>query len=119
MSEAHLACLDELKDLCTRALQTLKSGAAFDHPAFSETFQLTLDKLSDLGPVVPDTPFVIPCRRKLKELQRVRDQLDEQVRSERAQLGSKLKDTARGNRGLEAYSKATLGLVSRPKRGKL
>ena len=119
MSEAHLACLDELQTLCTNALQTIKNGVAFDHPAFSEAFQVALDELTNLGPVLPDTPYLIPCRRKLKELQRVRDQLDEQIRSERAHLGLKLKDTARGSRGLEAYSKASLGLVSRAKRGKI
>ena len=119
MSEAHLARLDDLHHICRNALTALRNGEAFDHALFAKDFQDALDRLTGLGPVGPETPYMIPCRRKLKDLQRIRDQLDEQVRSERSQLGSKLKDTARGNRGLKAYSKTTLGLASRNKRGKL
>ncbi len=114
MSE-RLDHVDQLILLCRTTLADLRAGNLPDLETFSVKFDETFAALEviDARDGVPDDSTSL--RRRLRELDRIRTELAEELAVMHSEMGDKLTQMNTGKKGIDAY-RSTLGEKQRGNR---
>jgi hypothetical protein len=108
----HLERLQEITSTCRRLLDEVRSGNLADFDGFSEQFDREYEALALVPSESLDEQSKIIFRRKLRELERVRGHLFDELKGTHVDLSKRLTDISKGQIGLDAY-KSTLKGVQR------
>ena len=87
--------------------------------AFNVAFTAHFEELASHPPIEEDDPGLDAYRSKLKELDRLRRQLESRLGKDRTEMLGKLGRMARGRRGLDGYRAALEGDKRGPRRGQV
>jgi hypothetical protein len=88
----------------------MRSGHAPDLPDFNDRFDVAFGALAALGPVDVQSDNAQKCRQRLRELARLRSQLDRDLASIRDGVSGRLTKVVRGRRGLKGYLSSVNGV---------
>ena len=112
MSAAHLQEVDQLIRLCRSACDEVQSGRLSDFDVFDAQFDGAFERLCALGEVDGTPTEQAVVRRRLKDLEKVRRQLTNELHDLRKQMADRLIGVNRGRKGLNAYRRS-VGRVGR------
>jgi hypothetical protein len=103
VSAQHLEQIDSLLSLVRETVALMRSGSAPDLPSFNVRFDDTFGALTALGPVDTADGDAHECRQRLRELERLRVELDRDLAHIRDGISGRLTNIVRGRRGLKGY----------------
>jgi hypothetical protein len=112
LSAAHLREVESLIHICRGACEEVQSGRLTDLEAFDARFDGVFERLCELGEVTGTPAEQSAVRRRLKDLEKVRLQLANELNELRKQMADRLIGVSRGRKGLSAY-RHTLGRSGR------
>ena len=118
MSTERFLKIDNLMAACRQLIQEVRSGSQADFTSFGERFEQEFAELTEqstLNNLKADELLLL--RRRLRELDRIRRQLIEELAESRSVLVAKLTGISKGQQGLHAYKATAQGLQLGSKRG--
>jgi hypothetical protein len=117
LSAAHLREVESLIEICQNARDDAQSGHLTDLEQFDAQFDVSFERLCALGEIdgPPDHTFMV--RRRLRDLERIRVQLANELKDLRRQMAHRLSGVSRGRKGLTAYRSTVGGNVRGALRG--
>jgi hypothetical protein len=117
LSARHLEQIDSLLGLVRETVALMRSGRAPDLPDFDARFDASFGALTALGPV-DTTDGAGECRQRLRELERLRVQLNRDLAHIRDGVSGRLNGIVRGRRGLKGYLASVNGAQRGARRGR-
>ena len=118
MSEGHLLEVEELIRLCSATRDEVRINGAADLDVFNEQFDDVFDRLGDVNDTALNDAEQTSIRHRLKDLERVRQQLAGELVELRLQMAQRLTGVSRGRRGLNGYRAALSGSTRGARRGR-
>ena len=117
MSAAHLREVESLLEICQTARDDARGGQLPNLDLFDEHFDIAFKRLCDLGEVVGTAEHTSKVRRRLRDLERARLQLANELKDLQRQMAQRLTGVNRGRKGLTAYRSTVGGAVRGARRG--
>jgi hypothetical protein len=103
---------------CRQLIQEVRSGSQADFTCFGERFEAEFTILTQQPGLDKLKPAdLLLLRRRLRELERIRQQLIVELTESRSVLAAKLTGISKGQQGLDAYKATAQGLQIGSKRG--
>ncbi len=103
MSSERTAQIEKISELCRVLLQEIRSGHLADFSRFGDQFDVLFTQLKHVEESTSEQNVDAQFRRALRDMERVRAQLFEELAQHRTEISSNLLNLAKGRHGIEKY----------------
>jgi len=113
LSTDRIAQIEKISELCRVLLQEIRSGHLADFSRFGDRFDQVFDDLQTVKDEPVDAQYEVQYRRALRDLERTRTQLFDEIAQHRSEISTDLLNMSKGRRGIKEYRKS----LADPERG--
>ncbi|MEE2787581.1 MAG: hypothetical protein VX589_09595 [Myxococcota bacterium] len=118
MSDQHLHDVETLIQLCSATRDEVRRDGAVNLDQFDQQFDAAFERLVQVNATLEEGEQRTAVRHRLRDLERIRQQLASELVELRLQMAQRLTGVSRGRRGLNGYRAALSGPVRGARRGR-